>query len=477
MRGPLLSGITVVLSFMTWLSVPTAAAPDGEPHLSQSRHDEHSSETPLPVVPEARDLVLERLVPTKKLTNIQLLRAVMRVPRQLFVPKGFRDDAYTDLPIPLGSGQTLVSPFEIVYALQQLNLYPSDQILIIGPGVGYPAAVAAQLVDRVTALETLSSLMRRNNDAVKKLGINNIRIKGVSPEQAEKETGTFDKILVLSSFPNGIPTWLTDRLNEGGALAAPIGSFETQQLCLFTRNGRELNKEPLIGVCPALPFIVRGQTSASEENDALLEESFEYAEADTESFIPGWFDLRNVCLRPDTSPSDGQHILLFDSTAVRTEQKRKDALRRKELAGGEDTAESGAVPPDLELSPLTLRQREEERATLAIRVFRLNGKNTHKISFTCRMEGVGLVSEQKSRRVIATSSLVFFDEDRNPLQEIPLTALRTGDTPWKEYRVPSITVPKKTKTAELRLGLFSGSGILKVDTIAIRRVKSPDKNQ
>ena len=89
------------------------------------------------------------------------------------------------------------------------------------------------------------------------------------------------------------------------------------------------------------------------------------------------------------------------------------------------------------------------------------------------MQGVGLVSEKKSLRSVITSSLVFFDENRTPLQEIPLTVLKTGDTPRKEYRIHSIPVPKKTREAELRVGLFTAYGVLKVDTIVIKEVKSP----
>lgn len=473
MRGSFSIGVVVILFLTAWFGFATETPAEGVSPGVQTNHPELSSEDSLPIVPAAKSLVLERLVPTKKLTSIPLLRATMRIPRELFVPKGFQDDAYTDLPIPLGSGQTLVSPFETLYALQQLNLYPSDQVLIIGPGVGYSAAVASQLADRVTAMETIPSLLKLDNDAVKKLAIKNVRIKGVLPEHAEKETGTFDKILVLNSFPEDIPQWLVDRLNEGGTLVIPIGTLEVQRLELVTKSGKTLEKEPLIAICPVPPFTAPKHSGPSENNAAFLEESFEYSGTDSDLFIPGWFGLRNATLFPDPASPEGDMVLCLDSATVRTEQRLKDALRRRELDDGKDRAENNSDISDLELSPLTLRQREEERATLAIRVFRLNGKNTKKISFTCRMQGVGLVSEKKSLRAVITSSLVFFDENRNPLQEIPLTVLKTGDTPWKEYHVPSITVPKKTREAELRVGLLAGYGVLKIDAIVIKEVKSP----
>lgn len=466
---------TILFGIVETVFAPVLTAADKEALSVQTERSGISDEVTLSIDPAARSLVLERLVPTKKITDIPLLRAVMHVPRDLFVPKEFREDAYTDLPIPLGSGRTLASPFETVYALQKLNLYPSDQVLIIGPGVGYPAAIAAQLADRVTAFETLSSLQKRTNDAVKQLGFKNIRIKGISPEQAEKETGTFDKIFVLGSLPEDGLTQLTDRLNEGGILAAPIGTAETQQLVIFTKTGGELSRESSIGLCPTLPLASSERGSAPEKQDSFLEESFEFTGTDIDLSIPGWFDLRNVSLRSDPANPGGGQVLWFDSVSVRTEQKRKDALRRKELAAEKDLSEDSVEIPDLELPSLTLRQREEERVTLAIRVFRLNGKNTRRISFFCRMEGIGLVPEKKSRRSIITSSLVFFDENRYPLKEIPLISFRTGDTAWKEYRVSPITVPKKTKEAELRLGLSDGYGILKIDELVIKRTDSSEE--
>ena len=471
-RGTVVSGFFLVciaasFFFATGFSVPMESVQE---RSEQTVRSGFSGDTSLPVDDAARALVLERLVPTKAFTNIPLLRAVMRVPRELFVPKDFTGNAYTDLPIPLGAGQTLISPFEAVYALQQLNLYPADQVLVIGSGVGYPAAIAAQLADRVTALETLSSLQRRDNDAVKALELKNLWIKGVSPEQAKKETGSFDKIFVLASFPEDIPSWLSDRLNEGGLLVVPIGTCEAQRLSLFTKNNGKLTEESLIGVCPRPSFPATENFPIPEGKNSFLEESFEYDGAETGTSIPGWFDLRNVSLRPDAASPDGGLVLWFDSSEIRTQQRRKDALCRKKLAEEKISAENGDLP-DLELSPLTLRQREEERTTLAIRVFALNGKNIRKISFSCYMEGVALVSERKYRRAIITSSLVFFDENRTPLQEIPLTALGIGNTPWKEYRVPAITVPKKTREAELRLGLFAGYGVLKVDALVIKRTE------
>lgn len=473
MRGFFFIGVTAILLFPLRFGLAAETSTDGVSPGIQTNRSELSLEDPLPVVPAAKSLVLERLVPTKKITDIPLLRATMRVPRDIFVPKGFQDDAYTDLPIPLGSGQTLASPFETLYALQQLNLYPSDQVLVIGPGVGYSAAIAAQLADRITAEETLPSLLRLENDAVKKLALKNVRIRGVSPEQAKKETDTFDKILVLSSFPDNIPQWLIDRLNKGGVLAAPIGTPEIQRLCLFTKNETAIEKAFLIGICPVSPFAVPKRSVSLEKDAVFLEESFEYPTTESELFIPGWFNLRNATLLPASTSPSGHGILCLDSAVVQTEQKRKDALRRKELADEKARSDNSTEIPDFVPSLLTLRQREAERITLAIRAFRLNGKKTRKISFTCQMEGVGLVSEKKSLRSVITSSLVFFDENRTPLQEIPLTALKTGDTPCQEYHIPSIAVPKKAREAELRVGLFTGHGVLKVGTIVIKEAKSP----
>lgn len=442
---------------------------------SLSPSDTSGSHDSLSIDPRARQFVLERLVPTKKVKSIPLLRAAMRVPRDWFVPKDLADNAYTEIPLPLGSGQTLFPPFDTIYALENLNLRPSDRVWIIGTGVGYTAAVASQLVSEVEAVELIPSLLKKNNDVFKKLGLRNIRIKSSTAEQVSKESLKFDKILVSLAFPKSVPEVLVDHLKENGAVIVPIGTQKEQRLVMVRKTSGTTEMFPLIGICPARPFGSAPVPENQRESDIFLDESFEPAESlpsNSNEFFPGWFDLRNANILSDDSAPEGNFVLCFDSSSVRFEQKRKDALKRKEIA---ESHSPHSDQPDLELSPLTIRQREEERTTRAIHHFPLNGKKIRKINISCHIEGRNIHPDSSSRPRVIVAWLTLFDDNRAPFLEIPLFSLKKGDTPWEEYEAKSLTLPKRTKEAEIGLGIIGGYGTLKIDALKIEKAETSER--
>lgn len=422
--------------------------------------------------PEDRALVLESLVPTKKFSNRSVLKSVMRVPRSLFIPKEWGKNGYSGWPIPLGSGAVLPPPFQTVYAIEQLDPHSQDHVWILGAGVGYPVAILAPLCADVTATEITSSLLRKESEICKKLGIENLQIKAVAPESLEKESGSFDKILSLIPFEVKDSDWLLERLSEGGVLITPIGTQYTQSLYRFTKNKGKVDSVCLLPLFP-VPSCFKSDNPADLPSDPFLQESFE-GEPDGETgsipFPAGWFDLRNATIRPDATAPDGKCVLWFDSRSVYTEQKKKDALQRRNLADfdGEIESETPSDLPDLELDELTLIQREEERVSGVSRAFAIDGKSSRKISVRCQMEGVGITPEIRHRRVVTTGVLVFFDEDWNSLQVLFPFTIKCGTTPWSEYEQSEIQVPKRAKRAVIRLGIMGGYGILKVDDLSVK---------
>ena len=444
---------------------------DGSPSSDGASANQDSP----PVNPQARQFVLERLVPTKRLTSVPLLRAAMRVPREWFVPKDLTDSAYAEIPLPLGSGQTLFPPFDTIYALENLNLRPNDRVWIVGTGVGYAAAIASQLVSEVDAVEFIPSLLKKSNDAFKKLGLKNIRIKSSTPDQVLKESLNFDKILVTLFFTEAPPEALSNRLKENGEMIVPLGAQHEQRLALIKKISGTTEIFPLIEICPARAFNNTPTPEIRQESVSLLEESFEPAVnlfPASEQSMPGWFDRRNVNILPEDSAPEGKSVLCFDSNSVRMEQKRKDALKRREIA---ESQSPDTDQPDLELSPLTIRQREEERTTRAVRNFPLNGKKIRRINISCYIEGIGIHPDSSSRARVLVAWLTLFDDNRAPLREIPLFSLKKGDTPWKKIEIKSLLLPKRTKEAEIGLGIIGGYGILKIDALKIEKAEASEK--
>ena len=232
---------------------------------------------------------------------------------------------------------------------------------------------------------------------------------------------------------------------------------------------------PLIGICPARPFGNAPEPENQREPEIFLNESFEPAESlfpKSDEIPPGWFDLRNVNIFPEDSAPDGNFVLSFDSNSVRFEQKRKDALKRREIT---ESQPPGSDLPDLELSPLTIRQREEERTTRAIHNFPLNGKKIRKIDISCYIEGSNIHPDSNSRPSVIVAWLTLFDDNRSLLREIPLFSLKKGDTPWKKYEAKSLLLPKRTKEAEIGLGIIGGYGTLKIDALKIEKADTSER--
>ena len=197
-----------------------------------------------PVVPEALEMTLEELTPTKELRNIRVLKAMARIPRAEFVPKDYRMFAYQDAAIPIGEAQTISPPFIVAYMTETLDPQPTDRVLEIGTGSGYQAAVLSCLVSEVYTIEIVKSLGRRAAETLKKLRYDNVFVRLGDGYKGWPEAGPFDKIIVTCS-PEEIPQPLIDQLKDGGKMLIPIGERYLQYFVLCEKKGDELIKTTL----------------------------------------------------------------------------------------------------------------------------------------------------------------------------------------------------------------------------------------
>ncbi|MBO7679851.1 MAG: protein-L-isoaspartate(D-aspartate) O-methyltransferase, partial [Thermoguttaceae bacterium] len=198
-----------------------------------------------PVIPGAEEMVLEKLVPTKMLSNVDVLRVMMRTDRSLFVPKDMRAFAFQDITLPIGSGQTISPPLIVAYMTEVLQPNPNDRVLEIGTGSGYQAAILSPLVKEVYTIEIIPSLGKRAGETLRKLGYANVKVKIGDGYQGWSENAPFDKIIVTCS-PENIPQPLIDQLAEGGMMLIPIGERYQQFFYRCIKENGELKKEKLI---------------------------------------------------------------------------------------------------------------------------------------------------------------------------------------------------------------------------------------
>lgn len=179
-------------------------------------------------------MVAEQLA-ARDIADRQVLGAMAKVPRHLFVSPAYRGQAYEDYPLPIDEGQTISQPYIVALMTQCLSLRPGEKVLEIGTGSGYQAAVLAQLTDKVYTVEIRENLATKASQTLKNLGYDNVQVKWADGYFGWEEEAPFDAIIVTCAA-NHIPPSLLNQLKEGGRLIIPLGStLYFQTLTLITK--------------------------------------------------------------------------------------------------------------------------------------------------------------------------------------------------------------------------------------------------
>ncbi len=188
-----------------------------------------------------------------------VLRAMEEVPRERFVERCDKGDAYRDAALPISCGQTISQPFVVAYMTEQLQLRPHHRVLEIGTGSGYQAAVLSRLSGSVVTLERFRTLAEQAEERLRDLGYTNIEVLVADGLEPAAELGTFDRIMVTAAMQE-IPQRLLDRLNDDGILVGPVGDPKgVQELVRVHRTTDGFERKVLIDVrfVPALPGLAR----------------------------------------------------------------------------------------------------------------------------------------------------------------------------------------------------------------------------
>lgn len=183
------------------------------------------------------------------ITDTQVLSAIERVPREMFVPETFSDRAYDNMALPIDQGQTISQPYVVAYMTQMLELFPRAKVLEIGTGSGYQTAVLSPLCRRVFTVERYRSLSRQAEQRLKALGLTNVVTKVGDGRLGWPEQAPFDRIIVTAAAFDGVPQALKAQLREeGGILVIPVGSGESQEIIRVRRDGEDFSEERLLPV-------------------------------------------------------------------------------------------------------------------------------------------------------------------------------------------------------------------------------------
>jgi protein-L-isoaspartate(D-aspartate) O-methyltransferase len=196
---------------------------------------------------ERRKSMVEQQIVARGVEDRQVIAAMLKVPRHVFVPEAYRHLAYSDSPLPIGHDQTISQPYIVALMSAELTLEPGDKVLEVGTGSGYQAAVLAEIAKEVYTVEIIDALARSAESVLGVLGYTNIKVKTGDGYEGWPEYAPFDKIIVTCA-PTAIPRPLVEQLREGGLMVIPVGPEGSQDLYRVKKHLGALETERIIPV-------------------------------------------------------------------------------------------------------------------------------------------------------------------------------------------------------------------------------------
>jgi protein-L-isoaspartate(D-aspartate) O-methyltransferase len=169
--------------------------------------------------------------------DARVLQAIADVPREEFVPSGTEPEAYANVPLPIGHGQTISQPFVVAFMTDMLRLDADDVVLEVGTGSGYQAAVLARLVRFVYSIEIIEPLALQARLRLERLGYRNVEVRHGDGYSGWQEHAPFDGIIVTAAAID-VPPPLVEQLKFGARMILPVtSSWPGQDLLLVEKDG------------------------------------------------------------------------------------------------------------------------------------------------------------------------------------------------------------------------------------------------
>lgn len=195
-----------------------------------------------------RESMVRKQIEQRGIKDPATLAAMRAVPRHLFVPSHLIGYAYEDRPLPIGYGQTISQPYIVAYMTELIRPKATDKVLEIGAGSGYQAAVLAQIVRQVFAVEIIPELGNACRERLQKLAYKNIEIHVADGYDGWPSQAPFDAIIVTAAA-DYIPPPLIRQLKDGGRMVIPVGApFLVQNLVLVEKEKGSIKTTSLMPV-------------------------------------------------------------------------------------------------------------------------------------------------------------------------------------------------------------------------------------
>jgi protein-L-isoaspartate(D-aspartate) O-methyltransferase len=186
-------------------------------------------------------------IEARGISDKRVLDAFRKVERHKFVLPGYLPYAYNDSPLPIEEGQTISQPYIVAFMTEALDLKNTDQVLEIGTGSGYQAAILAELCDSVFTIEIFEELGVKAQKLFSELGYDNIFCKVGDGFEGWPAYAPFDAIIVTCA-PTKIPEPLQQQLAEGGRMIIPVGTDPVQNLILLEKRKGKIKRQNVLPV-------------------------------------------------------------------------------------------------------------------------------------------------------------------------------------------------------------------------------------
>jgi protein-L-isoaspartate(D-aspartate) O-methyltransferase len=201
----------------------------------------------------ARTRLVEDL--SAEISDRRVLDVMASIPRELFVPRDRRRLAYEDRPLPIGYHQTISQPYIVALMTQALALDGRQNVLEVGTGSGYQAAILSRMARHVVTVERIPELAIQAETLLAELDYNNIEVHLAGDDLGWPKGAPYDAIMVTAGAPK-VPADLLTQLAMDGRMVIPVGPRHIQELCLVTRRSQG-NTVRNLGGCRFVSLIGR----------------------------------------------------------------------------------------------------------------------------------------------------------------------------------------------------------------------------
>jgi protein-L-isoaspartate(D-aspartate) O-methyltransferase len=198
-----------------------------------------------------RVLMVKNQIEARGIKERSIIKSFLKVPRHLFIPEEYQQDAYEDQPVPIGFGQTISQPYIVALMTEILDVKKGLKVLEVGTGSGYQSAILSEMGCNIYSIERIPEIAERAGNILKKLNYN-VSIHVGDGTSGLKEFSPYQRIIVAAGAPS-IPENLIEQLEENGKIVIPVGDYFFQELNRGTKKKGKIITESF-GGCQFVPL-------------------------------------------------------------------------------------------------------------------------------------------------------------------------------------------------------------------------------